>query len=97
VDLGVQSEWIERWEVPVSLEPQVRDRTTGRNLSGAEFSEMAELLAKLDIEEIWQVATPEEQRRLACELIEYVRLYPDRLRVQVAGAPEFTVNRERRG
>jgi hypothetical protein len=63
----------------------------------AEFSEMADLLARLDIEEIWQEASAEEQRQLACELIECVRLYPDQLRVQVAGAPEITVTLEEAG
>jgi site-specific DNA recombinase len=55
------------------------------------FDEVAALLAAMDVERIWYAATVSERRTLVEDLVDSVCLYPDRITVQVAGAPPFTV------
>jgi site-specific DNA recombinase len=55
------------------------------------FDQVAELLADFDVQSIWNKATPSERWTLVKDLVDSVCIYPDRLTVQVAGAPPFTV------
>ena len=55
------------------------------------FDQVAELLANLDFERLWEAASPSEQRTLVEDLVDSVRIYPDRITVEVAGAPPFIV------
>jgi len=55
------------------------------------FDQVAELLATMDLEAIWEEATHAERRTLVEDLVDSVCIYPDRITVQVAGAPPFTV------
>jgi hypothetical protein len=55
------------------------------------FDEVAALLDAMDVERIWDAATVSERRTLVEDLVDSVCLYPDRITVQVAGAPPFTV------
>jgi len=45
----------------------------------------------LDLERIWNAATPAEQRALVEDMVDSVSIYPDQITVQVAGAPPFIV------
>lgn len=49
------------------------------------------LLADLDLERIWQAATPSEQRTLVDDLVDSIFLYAGGITVQAAGAPPFIV------
>ena len=55
------------------------------------FDQVAELLAGMDVDQIWNEATLAERRALVEDLIDSVRVYPDRILVEVAGAPAFTI------
>jgi site-specific DNA recombinase len=55
------------------------------------FDQVAELLAGMDVDRIWDEATPAERRTLVEDLVDSVRVYPDQITVEVAGAPPFTV------
>jgi site-specific DNA recombinase len=55
------------------------------------FDQVAALLAVMDFERVWEVATIPERRTLVEDLVDSVCLYSDRITVQVAGAPPFTV------
>lgn len=55
------------------------------------FDQVAELLATMDLEAIWEETTPAERRTLVEDLVGSVCIYPDRITVQVAGASPFTV------
>ncbi len=55
------------------------------------FDQVAELLAGMDVDRIWKEATLVERRALVEDLIDSVRVYPDRILVEVAGAPPFTI------
>lgn len=54
-------------------------------------NEVAELLSKMDFEQMWGAATLAERRTLVEDMVHSVYIYPDRLAVQVAGAPPFIV------
>ena len=45
----------------------------------------------LDLERLWSAASSAEQRTLVAGLVDSGCIYPDRITVQVAGAPPFTV------
>jgi hypothetical protein len=55
------------------------------------FDQVAELLADFDAQRIWDSATATERWTLVKDLVDSVCIYPDRLTVQVAGAPPFVV------
>lgn len=55
------------------------------------FDAVADLLATLDIDLIWQAATDQERHTLLDELLDQVTLYPDHLEVHVHGAPRLNV------
>jgi hypothetical protein len=56
------------------------------------FDRVAELLTSFDVQRIWDCATDVERWALVKDLIDSVCIYPDRLTVQVAGAPPFIVD-----
>jgi len=62
-----------------------------------QFDHVAALLAELDLETLWEEATVSERRILVEDLVDSVRFYPDRLTVQVAGAPPILVTLEEVG
>jgi site-specific DNA recombinase len=68
----------------------VRDEKV-RNEAVSKFDQVAELLAKMDLERIWLAASLEERRTLVEDLVDSVFVYPDQITVQVAGAPPFTI------
>jgi hypothetical protein len=45
------------------------------------FDQVAELLATMDLEAIWNEATPAERRTLVEDLVDSVCIYPDRITV----------------
>ena len=55
------------------------------------FDRVAEVLAKFDVQRIWDAATDSERWSLVKDLVDSVCIFPDRLTVQVAGAPPFIV------
>jgi site-specific DNA recombinase len=55
------------------------------------FDQIAALVVNLDLERLWNVANPTERRTLVEDLVDSVCIYPDRITVQVAGAPPFIV------
>jgi hypothetical protein len=57
----------------------------------ARFEKVAALLRDLDIDRMWAAATPLEKRSLVEDLVEAVVIHPDRLVVEVAGAPPLLV------
>ena len=62
-----------------------------------QFDHVATLLAELDLESLWEEASVAERRILVEDLVDSVRFYPDRLTVQVAGAPPILVTLEEVG
>lgn len=62
-----------------------------------QFEQVAEILASLDVEEMWQEATPTERRLLIEEMLEEVAIFGDHLEVVVAGAPRLNVSLEEVG
>ena len=67
-----------------------RERRT-REEAVDKFDEVAAFLATMDVERIWGAATASERRTLVDDLVDAVCIYPDRITVQVAGAPPFMV------
>ena len=55
------------------------------------FEEAAQVLASLDIDRAWAVATEPERRILIEELVKNVTVLPDHLEVPVSGAPRLHV------
>jgi len=55
------------------------------------FEQVSELLASINIEEVWRSAEKQERRVLIEELIEWVSVFPDHLEVTVNGAPPLHV------
>ena len=62
-----------------------------RDMASAHFDQLAALLADLDLERLWQTASTAERRTLVEDLVDAVRIYPDRLTVQIAGSPPILV------
>ncbi|MGC2486479.1 MAG: recombinase family protein [Acidimicrobiales bacterium] len=62
-----------------------------------QFEEVAQLLSRLDVEAIWAEATERERQVLVDDLLESLRIFPDRLSVQVVGAPPILVTLEEVG
>ena len=57
----------------------------------ASFNALVEQFAAIDFDKIWDEATPSERRVLIEDFLENIYLYPDRLTVQVVGAPAIMV------
>jgi site-specific DNA recombinase len=55
------------------------------------FDQVAEVLAALDLDTIWDEATETERRTLVADLVDSVHFYPDQITVQVVGAPPILV------
>ncbi|MEN0072112.1 MAG: hypothetical protein AAGC63_14115, partial [Propionicimonas sp.] len=55
------------------------------------FDQLADLLATLDLDQIWDEATETEQRTLLDELVHEVSVHDDHLEVAVHGAPRLNV------
>jgi len=62
-----------------------------RDEAANKLDQVAELLADMDIERVWNAATLAERQTLVEDLLDSVCFYPDRITVQVAGAPPFLV------
>ena len=65
-----------------------------RDEAADKFDGVAELLANMDIDRVWNEANPAEKRILVEDMIDSVIIYPDQLTVQVAGAPPILVTLE---
>lgn len=57
----------------------------------AKFEQVVALLDQIDIAQLWDAATDVEKRKLLDELIAGVTVHPDRLVVEVHGAPPLNV------
>ncbi|MHB8795944.1 MAG: hypothetical protein ACYC90_10825 [Candidatus Nanopelagicales bacterium] len=55
------------------------------------FEDVAAVLAQMDVNRLWEAATPAERRVLVEEMPNEVALFPDHLEVEVAGAPRLNV------
>ena len=55
------------------------------------FEQVAQLLRELNLDDIWEAATEQEQRTLLDELVESVVVLPSHLEVAVHGAPKLNV------
>jgi site-specific DNA recombinase len=67
-----------------------RDQKT-RDDAISKFDQGAAVLVNLDLERLWNAASPTERRTLVEDLVDSVYIYPDQITVQVAGAPPFVV------
>jgi hypothetical protein len=67
-----------------------RDEKT-RDEAVNKFDQVSALLVNLDLERLWNAASPAEQRTLVEDLVDSVCIYPGQITVQVAGAPAFIV------
>lgn len=77
-----------------TLEKERVDLENGRGArvdTASSFERVVELLARVDFADLWDAATDSEQRTLSNELIDSIYFYPDRLTVQVVGAPPILV------
>ena len=77
-----------------TLEEEVADvelARRGRDQAADEFELVTDLLASMDFDEIWNEASLVERRTLVEDLVDSIRIYPDRLTVQVTGAPPILV------
>jgi len=85
------SNWPGCAEASVSIVTSGSSRISdGRNRVKSD-DEVAALLAVTGSERIWDTATVSERRTLVEDLADSVSIYPDRITVEVAGAPPFTV------
>ena len=55
------------------------------------FEDVAAVLARMDVERLWEVASSTERRVLVDEMLTEVAMFPDHLEVEVAGAPRLNV------
>ncbi len=62
-----------------------------RDMASSRFDQLAALLADLDLERLWQAASESERRTLVEDLVDAVRIHPDRLTVQISGSPPILV------
>jgi Resolvase, N terminal domain len=70
---------------------RVQAQHTERNELSDRFEEVANLLANIDIDTVWEAATTPEKRVLVEDLIDAVVIHADRLVVQINGAPPLLV------
>jgi hypothetical protein len=83
--LAAQITTLEEEAAGVELAKHCRDQAAD------EFELVTELLASMDLDEIWNEASLVERRTLVEDLVDSIRIYPDRLTVQVTGAPPILV------
>jgi hypothetical protein len=83
--LAAQIATLEEEAAGVELAKRCRDQAAD------EFELVTELLATMDLEAIWNEASLVERRTLVEDLVDSIRIYPDRLTVQVTGAPPILV------
>ena len=57
----------------------------------AQFEQVSQLLANINLDQIWEAATETERRTLLDEYISAVQVYGDHLEVEVRGAPKMNV------
>jgi hypothetical protein len=62
-----------------------------RDQAADEFELVTALLATMDLDAIWNEASLVERRTLVDDLVDAIRIYPDRLTVKVTGAPPILV------
>jgi site-specific DNA recombinase len=55
------------------------------------FDQLAAMLDRIDIQRLWDAATETERRTLLDELLAAVTVHPDRLRVEIHGAPPLNL------
>jgi hypothetical protein len=70
---------------------QLQAATLERDELSDRFEEVAALLATLDIDAVWDATTTAERRVLVEDLVDSVLIHPDRLVVQISGAPPLLV------
>ncbi len=68
---------------------ELAQRSSSQALS--KFDHVSILLNDLNLDEFWEEASPAERRILVDDLVDSVNIFPDRLTVQVAGAPPILV------
>jgi hypothetical protein len=68
-----------------------------RDAAADQFDAVADLLGQPDIDRIWAIASPSEQRILVEDLLESIKIFPDQPTVQVSGAPAILVTLEEAG
>ena len=76
------------------LEAEIAEHDAAREKHLAQEATFEALISKfevLDFDEIWEEATQAERRILIEDFLESIFMYPDRLTVQVAGAPAIIV------
>jgi site-specific DNA recombinase len=83
--LTAQKNTLQREAEETQREQKVREEAVDR------FDQVAALLAEFDVDRLWDAATPAERRTLVEDLVDSIWTYPDRITVQVAGAPPFIV------
>ena len=76
---------------------ELDQRIRASEIAIGEFDHVTTFLSEIDLESIWEEATVAERRILVEDLVDSVRFYPDRLTVQVAGAPPILVTLEEVG
>jgi site-specific DNA recombinase len=74
-----------------ALEQSEPDSPTPADDLAAQFEQVAQLLASIDLDQIWEAATETERRTLLDEYISAVQVYGDHLEVEVRGAPKINV------
>ncbi len=78
----------------MTLQDEMADferKRQSRDHLASRFDHVAQLLADLNVDQLWERADSKERRTLVEDLIDSVRIYPDRLTVQVVGAPPIIV------
>jgi hypothetical protein len=75
----------------------LEQRNQAAEIAVDQFGHVTPFLSELDLESIWEEATVAERRNFVEDLVDSVHFYPDRLTVQVAGAPPILVTLEEVG
>ena len=68
------------------------EQAQARSELAQRFEQVAELLASIDIDTIWNEADEKERRVLVEDLVDAVYIYADHLQVVACGAPPLRVN-----
>ena len=74
-----------------TLEQSEPDSHSPADDLAAQFEQVSELLASIDLDQIWEAATETERRTLLHEYISAVQVYGDHLEAEVRGAPKINV------
>jgi hypothetical protein len=78
----------------VALQSQIDATDDARRTSeqaADKFEHVAALLNDMDLDALWEEASLAERKILIEDLVDSVNIFPDRLTVQVAGAPPILV------